>query len=325
MRVARKKSRRLVQRAARPVLPVGLKSPPKHAPRRLASTNDVVKLQRLMTHILVRPLTKTDGLQPKWIDGRAMTEVAAEFIKPNDRLSAFERLQLYNRMYWFRLIDIMHDDNPGLRAVLGDKKFTRLVEAYLTKYPSRSFTLRNLCERLGKFIREEPRWTAPHAALAHTVSRFEWAQTIAFDEAQLPVLTAADIARTPPERLRLRLQPYLSLLALDYPVDTYVIAVKQRNALRTEASNAVDSARDAVRQKRVARPGRGRVYLAVHRLENRLYYKRLDRPAFLILEALVAGQPLAKAVAAAGRGVKPEQVGGWFSMWMELGWLCRRK
>ena len=278
-----------------------------------------------MANILVRPLTKTDGLQPKWIDGRQMTDVAAEFIKPNDRLTAFDRLQLYNRMYWFRLIDIMHDDNPGLRAVIGDKKFSRLAEAYLTKYPSRSFTLRNLCERLRQFLRDEPRWTAPHSALAQAVSRFEWAQTLAFDEGTLPVLTAKDIARIPPERLRLRLQPYITLLALDYPVDTYVIAVKQRNVLRTEASNAVDSARAAVRQKHVTRPRRERVYLAVHRLENRLYYKRLDRPAFLILQALESGQPLAKAITAGGRRVKPEQVGGWFATWMELGWLCRRK
>ncbi len=306
-------------------LPIGLKAPPKHAPRKLVTTGDVVRLQRLMTHVLVRPLTKSDGLQPKWIDGRPMEEVAAEFIKPNDRLSAFERLQLYNRMYWFRLLDNMHDDNPGLRAVLGDKKFTRLIEAYLTKYPSRSFTLRNLCSRLGQFIREEPRWTAPVTALALAVTRFEWAQTLAFDEAQLPRLTTAEIAGTPLARLRLRLQPYISLLALDFPVDTYVIAVKRRNVLRTEASNAVDVARAAVRQKHVARPRRERVYVAVHRLENRLYYKRLERPAFLILESIGAGKSLEQAVAAGGAKVKPEQVGGWFAAWMELGWLCRRK
>ena len=111
------------------------------------------------------------------------------------------------------------------------------------------------------------------------------------------------------------------MLALDYPVDTYVIAVKQRNALRTEASNAVDSARAAVRQKHVRRPRRERIYVAVHRLD----YKRLDRLAFLVLEAIVAGQPLAQAITAAGRRVKPEQVRAWFSLWMELGWLCRRK
>jgi hypothetical protein len=303
----------------------GLKAPPKHAPKRLATTADVVKLQRLMTHILVRPLTKDDGLQPTWIDGRRMTEVADEFIKPNDRLTAFDRLQLYNRMYWFRLIDIMHDDNPGLRAVLGDRKFTKLVEAYLAKYPSRSFTLRNLCERLAQFIREEPRWTAPHTALALAVTRFEWAQTVAFDSEQRPVLTPAMIARTPPARLRLSLQPYVSLLALDYPVDDFVVAVKQRDALRTAASNTVDQARKLTRIKHVAKPRRQRIYVAVHRLDNRLYYKRLDRPAFLILQAIAAGQTLGSAITAGGRRVKPEQVSGWFTSWMGLGWLCPRK
>jgi len=306
------------------VLATGLQAPPKHAPTRLATTADVVKLQRLMTHALIRPLTKDDGLQPKWIDGRPMTEVAAEFIKPNDRLTAFERLQLYNRMYWFRLIDIMHADCPGLRAVLGDRKFDRLVQAYLTKYPSRSFTLRNLCARLPQFLREQPRLTAPHSALAHTVAVFEWAQTVAFDEGARPVLTAADLARTLPARLRLGLQPYVTLLAPDFPVDNYVIAVKQRDALRTEASNAVDSARAVTRSRPVRRPRRQRVYLAVHRYKNQLFYKRLERPAFLILTALAAGRPLLQSVAAGGRRVQPEQAGAWFATWMELGWLCRR-
>lgn len=299
----------------------GLKAPPRHAPRRLATTADLLKLQRLMTHILVRPLTKKDGLQSRWIDGRPMTQVAEEFIKPNDRLSAFERLQLYNRMYWFRLIDSMHDDNPGLRAVLGERKFVRLIEAYLAKYPSRSFTLRNLCSRLAQFIREEPRRTAPHTALAHTVARFEWAQTVAFDGEKRPVPAPGYLARTPPARLRLGLQPYVSLLALDYPVDDYVIAVKQRDALRTEASNAVDPARHRATASHVRRPRRRRIFVAVHRLDNRLYYKRLERPAFLILQALAAGRPLARAVGAGGRQVKPEQMREWFATWMELGWL----
>ena len=306
------------------LLATGLKIPPSHAPRRLTTTADVVKLQRLMTHILIRPLTQADGLQPKWIDGRAMAEVAEEFIKPNDRLTAFERLQLYNRMYWFRLIDSMHADNPGLRAVLGDKKFDQLVQAYLAKYPSRSFTLRNLCSRLPPFIREQPRLTAPHTALAHSVACFEWAQTVAFDEGARPVLTSADIARPPPARLRMGLQPYVTLLAPDFPVDDFVTAVKKRDALRTEASNAVDSARAVAPSRFVRRPRRQRVHLAVHRYKNQLFYKRLERPAFLILSALAAGRPLLQAVAAGGRGVKPAQVSTWFATWMELGWLCRR-
>lgn len=188
--------------------PVGLKPPPKHAPDRLQSTGDLRTLQRLMTHALVRPLTPGDNLQPRWLDGRPLADVAAEFIKPNDRLTSFERLQIYSRSYWYRLIDCVYDDSPGLRALLGEKKFSALVRAYLAKYPSRSFTLRNLCSRLPQFIREEPRWTVPRTALAHAVARFEWAQTVAFDGEARPVLTPDDIADAPPARLRLGLQPW---------------------------------------------------------------------------------------------------------------------
>jgi len=283
------------------------------------------QLQRLMHRALVRPLAPGDRMQRRWVDGRAMAQVAERFVKPNDRLTAIERLEIYNRMYWFRLIDCFYDDNPGLRAALGDRKFNRLAVAYLAKCPSRSFTLRNLCARLEAFVRRAPQWTAPHTALALDIARFEWAQTVAFDEAARPKLAAAELAKANPARLRLGLQPYVTLLALNHPVDTFVIAVKQREALRAEASNASTETRAAVRIRRVARPSRERVWLAVHRVDNRLFYKRLDAPAYRMLAALRDGRPLARAVAAGGRGVTAEQIKEWFELWMRLGWICRRK
>jgi hypothetical protein len=310
--------------------PTGLRPAPLRAPSRLKSTADLRTLQRLMTHVLVRPLDAQHRMQRRWVDGRPMAQVAAEFIKPNDRLTAFERLELYNRQYWFRLLDNFSDDNPGLRAVLGERKFNRLAEAYLSKYPSRSYTLRNLCSRLQQFIREEPRWTAPHTRLAYDVAQFEWAQIIAFDGPTLPPLTAAAIAGTPPTRLKLALQPYHSLLALDHPVDDFVLALKKQDALRGEASNAMDEKSRAPKLRAVRRPRRERVYLAVHRLNNSLYYKRLDPAAYKILCALRDGLSLSRACASAtprGRAAQAAFADGirdWFQLWMELGWLCQR-
>jgi hypothetical protein len=251
-----------------------------------------------------------------------MEAVAASFIKPNDRLTSFERLQIYARCYWFRLLDSFYDDCPGLRAVLGEKKFMRLGEAYLTKYPSRSFTMRNLCSRLEKFIRLEPRLTAPHTALARDVVRFEWAQTVAFDGPSRPALTADDIADRPPTRLRLGLQPYLSLLALDYPAHDFVMAVKKEGELSGDASNTPVAAPRAAKLRRAPLPKRGRVYVAVHRHDNMIYYKRLEPAAYRILRALRAGRTIAQAVAHV-RGVAPENLQAWFKNWVELGWFCR--
>ncbi len=304
--------------------PVGLKPAPKHAPKKLRTEADLRALQRMMTRALVTPLTADDELAPRWHDGRPMAEVVEEFIKPNARLTAAERLKIYSISYWYRLIDCVYDDAPGLRALLGEKKFSALVRAYLAKYPSRSFTLRNLSSRLAQFIREEPRWTKPDTALAHAIARFEWAQTVAFDGEARPTLMPDDIADQPPAKLRLAFQPYLTLLALDWPVDDYVLAVKKREALRNDASNAIDHGPRAASRKVVRRPRRAKTFVVVHRYNLKLYYKRVDAPAFKILTAIAAGRPLANAIAAGGRGVKPEQVRDWFTTWMELGWFCRR-
>ena len=118
-----------------------------------------------MAAAVFRPLNARDGMQSRWTDGRSTRSVAEQFIKPNDRLSSFERLEIYNRVYWFRVLDCLYEDYPGLRGIVGEKKFMKLATAYLAKYPSESFTLRNLGQRLEKFLREEPHWIAPNEEL----------------------------------------------------------------------------------------------------------------------------------------------------------------
>jgi hypothetical protein len=291
------------------------------------------ELQKLMASAVFRPLTRNERMQPRWSDGRLTSAVAAEFIRPNDRLSSFERLEIYNRVYWFRVLDCLYDDYPGLRAILGERRFMELATAYLAKYPSSSFTLRNLGQHLEKFLREEPHWIAPNEELALDMARFEWAQVLAFDEAAEPSITPDDVLDTPPVKLRLGLQPYLSLLELDHGVDHFLIAVKKREAdvLRSEASNTPDAMPKA--RKRTTRPrlpGRERVFLAVHRHENQLYYKRLEPEAFAILRSLGRGLTVANACQTALRRSKRGQdwnsrLQEWFHDWSALGWFCRRK
>src|SRR5271168_2847018 len=103
----------------------------------------LLEVQRRMAHSILQPLTGSDGIARK---------TDAEFIKPNARLTSVERLEIYSRSYWFRVLDSLADDFPGLRAVLGKVAFNRLSRAYLTDCPSRSFTLRNLGARLEEWL-----------------------------------------------------------------------------------------------------------------------------------------------------------------------------
>lgn len=301
-------------------------------PREVSSQAQLRELQRVMATALFRPLTPQWRMQKRWPDGRTTQELAAQFIKPNDRLSAFERLEIYNRQYWFRVLDCLQEDYPGLRAIVGEQKFMKLASAYLARFPSESYTLRDLGRRLEQFIDEEPQWTGARQALALNMARFEWAQVVAFDGPAHPPILPDDVLDIAPGALRFSLQPYLSLLPLDYAVDEFLLAIKKRDAdgLRGEASNAVEAAPKATkRRKRIRPPRREKVYLAVHRHDNRLYYKRLDADAYAILSDLGRGTPLeaacAEAVAASPKsGVDwPAQIKAWFGTWSALGWLCR--
>src|ERR1700693_4557085 len=170
---------------------------PSRKTMRVNSRSQLKKLQTLMASTLFRPLTARDRMQPRWIDGRSMRAGAAQFIRPNDRLSSFERLEIYNRVYWFRILDCLYDDYPGLRAIVGERRFMKLATAYLAKYTSDSYTLRDLGNRLDQFLQEEPHWSTPREELALDMVRFEWAQVVAFDGPANPPVTPEDILDTP--------------------------------------------------------------------------------------------------------------------------------
>ncbi|MBW0000244.1 MAG: putative DNA-binding domain-containing protein [Verrucomicrobia bacterium] len=301
-------------------------------PRKIGSRTQLRELQRVMAAALFRPLDPGWGMQKRWMDGRAMDEVAGEFIKPNDRLSSFERLEIYNRQYWFRLLDCLHDDYPGFRAVVGQRAFMKLATAYLARYPSTSYSLRDLGSRLENFLREEPHWAAPREKLALEMVRFEWAQVVAFDGPSKPAISPDDVLDLPPDRLRLNLQPYLSLLELDYAVDDFLLAVKARESegLRKEASNAVGSVPTTPKRRRPPRlPAQQSVYLAVHRHQNQIYFKRLEPEAFAILSALGRGETVETACVLALEASErqetdwPARLREWFNHWSALGWFWR--
>jgi hypothetical protein len=284
-------------------------------------------LQRLMARAVMRPLGRGDVMQRKWSDGRPTKIIAESFIKPNDRLTSFERLEIYNRQYWFRIRDCFYEDYPGLRAILGDKKFERLADEYLSKYPSQSYTLRNLGSRLVKFLQAEPRWTKPKTKLALDLARLEWAHIEAFDNEAKPSLKMEDLAGVDAAKIRLKLQPHLTLLKLENVVDDFLIELKKKSGLRSEASNAMEQnhrrAKTRVTHGRLKRKAN---FLAVHRYQDRIYYKQLEPGQFMLLSALQGGATLEKACARLVRlkisGDLGATVGKWFANWASLGWFC---
>jgi len=301
----------------------------------MARSTGLVRLQRDFAHAVTTPLGRGGKLSRYAADGGDLHELAQELVRPNDRLRGVERLELYNRQYWFRLWDCLHDDYPGLRAVLGERRFHVLVTAYLKACPSRSFTLRNLGSKLEGFMGRDRSWrrglTPGRVLMAREMAGFEWAQAVAFDGERRATLTMDELLGANPAKMRVRLQPYMSLLHLRFPLDDFAIAIKKQSRLEA-ASQASTEGREedgAMKSPRLPRPEE--VFLVVHRMEETLYYKRLGRQAFLTLKALGNGASVAGAVGLGFAGAKGDaqelvgQIRECFAEWTRLGWLCPRR
>jgi hypothetical protein len=259
----------------------------------------LLEVQRRMARATLRPLTGSDRIAPN---------ADAGFIKPNDRLSSAARLEIYSRSYWFRVLDSLCDDFPGLRAVLGQRTFHRLSQTYLAECPSRSFTLRDLGSRLEDWLQGNPQFAGSRHALALDRVRLERAHIEAFDNAAEEVLGPGDLLELGPN-FRARLQPYIRLLALQYPVDDLRIHLK----------------------KRVRRLKAEQVFLAVHRIDSTVYYRRIAAEEYRLLAALREGQAIGTAIrlafenSLASTEEQRSMLEKWFALWVELGWLARQR
>ncbi|HEX3154265.1 MAG TPA: DNA-binding domain-containing protein [Candidatus Angelobacter sp.] len=288
------------------------------------------QLQRAVFDVVRQPLTEDERMREQTLDGRSTKTIAEEIVKPNDRLTSVERLEIYNRVYWFRLLSSLAEDFPGLREVIGQEAFDKVLLGYLTEMPSVSYTLRDLGSRLENWLRAHPELISRNERMALDMVRLEWADIEAFDAAEHPVLSQAELASLGEDPV-FHLQPYIQFLDLAYPVDELLLKVRETEEPETDISSNVvmmDYSESAPR-KQLPLPRSKKIFLAVHRQENMVYFKRLKPEGFALLRALQQGQPLSQAIETSvnwsGKKLESvmEQLHDWFANWSQLGWFCR--
>lgn len=290
------------------------------------SISKLADIQRSMAAAVMMPLTGSEEMQSHAPDGRSMADVAAQFISPNSRLTAFERLEIYNRQYWYRVLGSLAEDFPALRMVLGAERFSALSVAYLKDCPSRSFTLRNLGSQLVDWLIAHPEYGGRRNRIAVELARVEWAFVEAFDSGDLAPLTPEEIAHLEGNS-RVRLQPHVQLLGIDYPADELAVVLHNSERQQTsEAARPYEGKADAPVSLRRIR--KRKTWVAAHRLDHAVFYRRLSCEEYHILVALRDGATLAAALeigfadSAMSTSRRARAVQKWFAAWAEFGWLC---
>jgi hypothetical protein len=131
------------------------------------------------------------------------------------RVPVATRLGIYAGAYRSRLAEALESNYPVLAKLLGEADFAALAGDYIAAHDSPYFSIRYYGDALAEFLATREDYAA--APVLAELARWEWAMTAVFDAADVPPLSADNLARIPPTQwaqLRFRWHPSVQRLAL---------------------------------------------------------------------------------------------------------------
>jgi hypothetical protein len=133
------------------------------------------------------------------------------------------RLAIYHQAYRARLLDTLRDSFGHTHSYLGDQHFDNAATAYIEAHPSATASLRWYGQGFPAWL--QLRW--PEDGEVGELAALDWALRAAFDSADAPTLTLADLAanmaNAPDEWLHAPLHPPSSLALLRFNFNTLAL------------------------------------------------------------------------------------------------------
>lgn len=184
--------------------------------------------------------TKTLGGLQRWMrrvlesrDGTAgaperVARLTDRLVVPSATLAPRERVDIYARMYAYRLQEALSLDFPAVAAAIGEERFWSLTRDYVADRPSRGSNLNAYSAGFPAYVAR--RRGLPGAAFLAELAALEWALVAVVHERSaappaLEHLTNATAAQW--EGARFVLAPATRLLAFRYPVDAFYRAFRE--------------------------------------------------------------------------------------------------
>ena len=242
------------------------------------------RLQRWMQAVVVDPGNEHEAPSAPAARAEVPPERVADVIRPSRTLGAVERVGIYHGMYLLRMEEALAADYPGLKHLLGERRFFELVRGYVQEYPSRHFSLNRLGGRLPEYVRRAP--ALPRRAFCHDLARLELTINDVFDAPQTPAVAMDAIAAVPADAWEtVRLVPVAAFALADFrhPVSAYLDSVRDDDGHTHPPLRRRDT------------------WVAVYRRDYSVWRQDLSRAAYLVLSELAAGRTVGEAVSAALR------------------------
>lgn len=275
-------------------------------------------LQRWMQAVIQHPGQVATGIEQPPAQAALALDPAAlpTVILPSSQQTSAQRLQIYADAYLARLLEVLTHEYPALQHALGAELFAGFALQYLQAHPSMSYTLGQLGARFPEYLaktrptRESsvPDWSD----FLIDCCRLERLYAEVFDGPG-PERSPAHCHALPTDltaeqflRQRLQLVEWVQLIALQFPVQEYITAV--RHDLAPEI------------------PPPAATWLVVTRRDYRVRRFAISHAEFVVLSAFQRGASVIEALEALSTTAvvthpTPNDIQSWFQDWTSRGFF----
>ncbi len=311
---------------------------------RMKAPADLVEFQKWFGGETARPLSAEDPGRTRGREPSAVREADAR-LKSANGMSGFERLNVYNRQYWFRLVTILQEEYPCAVHLLGLDAFNAWAVKYVHAHPPASPYLADLDAAFPAFIGRRlraVRGTSAPRSLRGAEWRAAVREALAYEQALSRAMDVPDDIRGDGRsavRGAAAARPVSAGERLPAAADAAMLASSTwgRAAYVTPlwlhwdfpAYRALCRADESLSGRHpLARRGREGYGVCLHRHDGTVYEKPLSRAEFLVLDALGVPRTLDQVFRTASRRATPRDLkamergaGTWFREWTERGWI----
>jgi hypothetical protein len=186
--------------------------------REVTPPRSLVKKQIWFASLITQPLTLDNCIQPITPTNQEIEREAIKEIKPSPTLLPWQRIEIYNQQYWWRLLDIMHQLYPFVTRLFGYQDFNQSIAVpFLQQLPSNTWAIDHIGDRLPQWIRTN--YTQDDKELVWNAIDLDYAFQDSFCRGVKPTIDIAHLQEDELSQLvsrRIYLQPYIHLFALDY-------------------------------------------------------------------------------------------------------------
>ncbi len=261
----------------------------------------LLNLQKWFGQIETRPIREVGEFKIPLYDSKTMRRIE-ERITPGPKLSASQRIGLYNQQHWWRFFILIQEQYPALLRLFGYSDFNQvIVEPYLLKYYPNHWSLSALGSRLPRWIEEE--YLDEDRVIIRPMAMIEEAYERLWYVPALPTLKRGE------ESHSLYIQPYIALFALDADFFSFREQLIGYPVTHWEENDFPEI--DWSPSKR---------YFVLFPLEDELSVEEISSPEYVLLKAFEEGATIAEGSALLDASVLSD-IGSSFQKWVSRGWL----